>query len=135
MHASKQPRAPLYLTCLLGGTLLMGCGGSAFHDHWDQGRFDSAARAFRSDSALRQDARALVRMAVLQLSAELPFHDPSAARDNLRVALELDPEPAVRRKATVLLELSGDVSRLRHQLEALKSIDLEGTPDDTTSVP
>ena len=135
MHSSVEPRPALYLACLLAGTLLLGCGGSAFHDHWDQGRYQAAARAFRADSALREDARALVRMAVLQLSPELSFHDPSAARENLEAALELEPGPAVRREAAVLLELSGEVVRLRDQLRALKSIDLEGTPEDTTSVP
>lgn len=133
MSAIQPTRHRMLWSAFLAGLLLAGCGGGGFHDHWRAGRYEAAARAFRADSALRSDARALYRMAVLQLSPGLPLHDRSAARSNLEAALALDPEPEVRREAAVLLELTGQVIRLRDQLEALKSIDLQRAPDDTTS--
>ncbi len=116
--------------------LLAGCASSVpFHDHWEAGRYETAAEDFRADSTLRDDPRALLRMALLQLSPELPVHDPSAARTNLEAALEMDLEPAARREATLLLQLAGRVIELRDQLQALKAIDLERAPRDTSRIP
>lgn len=111
------------------------CAAHSFHEHWDAGRYEAAAEDFRTDSTLRGDARALVRMALLQLSPDLPFHDPVAARRNLEAALEMDLEPAARHEAALLLKLAGRLIEFRHQLRALKAIDLERAPGDTTGIP
>lgn len=135
MDSNSTRRFALLLAPVLVAGLLQACASSAFHDHWDAGRFEEAAEAFRGDTSLRSDARARYRMALLQLSEDLPPHDPPAARDNLRTLLELNPDPAVRHQAQLLLDLTAEVLRLRHQLQALKSIDLDQPDADTTSLP
>lgn len=113
---------------------MSGCASHAFHEHWRAGRHEEAAEAFRNDTTLETDARALYRMALLRLSPDLPVYDPAAARADLQSVLELEPGPALRREARLLLELTGRIVKLRDQLQALKAIDLDRPPTDTTSL-
>jgi hypothetical protein len=136
MTAARVSWVRLASASAMVSVLLAGCASSApFHDHWEAGRYETAAEDFQTDSTLREDPRALLRMALLQLSPELPVHDPGAARDNLEAALEMDLEPADHRQATLLLQLVGRMIQLRDQLQALKAIDLERAPRDTSRIP
>lgn len=110
------------LALALAALLVAGaCSPHAFHQEWSSGRYEAAADIFRTDTTLRSDPRALWRMALLQLSPDLPLYDLGAARTNLRSVLRLEPETTLEREARLLLEVARQLDETTTRVRELES--------------
>lgn len=127
-------RAPLLAP--LFALLLAACVTTAtteFQRHYEAGRYDDAASAFRADSSLHEDEEALYRMALMQSATDSPVQNLERARRTLRTLVELHPDGERSREARVLLALVDRVRELRTQLEELKAVDLEDEGSEESS--
>lgn len=96
---------------LLGLALVSACATtSSFDRAFEARRFDEAAAAFRSDSTLHTQARALYRAALLHGTPGLETYDPALARELLERMLALDPGAATW-ESTSLLSLLREQQR------------------------
>lgn len=116
--------------------------GEAFHEHYEAGRYDEALAAFRADSTMRQNERALYRVGLLHARPGTPYYDPGLASRYLGRLVRNHPDTPYAeevRSVLALLEQTRTLDRrarqLRSQLEALKAVDLGDSLPDTTRLP
>jgi hypothetical protein len=92
---------------------------SAFHEHFEEARYRSAAEIFRSDTTLRTDPRALARMGLLHASPSSPVYDPDRAVEVFETLRRRHPESPESRTAELMVPLLRKVRGLESAVDSL----------------
>lgn len=80
-----------------------GCAGSAFDRSFEAGHYDDALARFAADPSLRDEPRALYRVALARATPDQPTYDPAQARLLLEDLVRRFPGGAWHRQAVALL--------------------------------
>jgi len=92
---------------------------SAFHEHFEDARYRSAAEIFRSDTTLRADPLALARMGLTHASPSSPVYDPDRAVEVFETLRRRHPESTESRTAELMVPLLRKVQGLESALDSL----------------
>lgn len=94
---------------------LAACGASRFDRLYETGRFEQAIALYEEDPELRRDEEALYRAALIRSRPDGPVYDPAAARDDLRLLLELFPRTSRREAIIVHVALLDELIEVRRE--------------------
>lgn len=108
----RRPRLPAWAVGVLGLALgTAACATSRFDALYSAGRYEEAVQAYRSDTTLHHQERALYRTGLMHALPGSPVYDPTLARTELERLLTLFPKTGYRAEASRLIGLLGEVER------------------------
>lgn len=112
---SRTAATAAWTAVLLLLPILTGCGGSAFHDHFEAGEWDAAARAYEADPTLATEPEALYRAALLHAVPTSPVYAPEVALEELRELRARHPTSRHAERSEHLIAIVEELSRLRSE--------------------
>jgi len=99
---------------LFGVLFVAGCATSPFERHLAAGRWNDAAHAFRADSSLLDQPRALYRAALVFASPDRDTYDPAAARELFDRLITQHPRSQYADPAQHYTGLLDEIERVRN---------------------